>query len=158
MCIIIDANFAPQVFTAKPSTDGHPVRTWLADSSKDGFLIFGGRLGRELLKRGESRGYLAELLRAGRAGLIPDAAVEKEETRLKNVAPLQSNDPHVLSLARVSGARTLCSHDHHLQADFKNPALVSAPKGSIYQVAAHAHLLRHTSSCGKRNSARRRSR
>lgn len=61
----------------------------------------------------------------------------------------RSNDLHVLALARVSGARTLCTADGDLRRDFKDSRLVARPKGSIYSRASHAHLLKHSTSCGR---------
>jgi len=67
---------------------------------------------------------------------------------LKETGLCESNDCHVIGLALASGARTLCTHDKALQRDFRNPTIVSKPRGSIYLRPAHAELLRHGSSCG----------
>jgi hypothetical protein len=70
-----------------------------------------------------------------------------EEEEWLRTQELRSNDPHVIALARASGARTLCSRDRELHKDFKNPALVNDPRGSVYQSPSHRHLLGHTSGC-----------
>lgn len=44
----------------------------------------------------------------------------------------QSDDPHILALAVVSGARLLYSNDRLLQHDFKNLALINQPRGKVY--------------------------
>lgn len=95
------------------------------------------------------RRYLLALNRAGRARLIAPDAVAQEEAKVRELGDLESNDPHVLALARASGARTLCSHDQPLHRDFKNARLISAPRGAVYQQARHQRLLKHTSSCGR---------
>ncbi|MDE0306934.1 MAG: hypothetical protein OXI87_18940 [Albidovulum sp.] len=48
-------------------------------------------------------------------------------------ANCESNDQHVLALARISGARLLYTNDQKLMDDFKNTELVSTPKGKVYR-------------------------
>jgi hypothetical protein len=144
MCLIVDANLAGIVFSSPPHPDFVPVVDWLAE---DGCLILGGHLGTELDRLEKARRFLVALLRAGRAKRIPDAQVSQEEAAVRGTGHCLSNDAHVVALARVSGARTLCTHDKTLQKDFRNPRLVANPRGSIYQRQEHAKLLRHTRSC-----------
>lgn len=147
MCIIVDTNVATKVFSAQPPEDFAPVFEWLHAPDKDGCVVYGGRLGEEILKLDNPRRYLRELLRAGRARVFPEPALVAEENRVRLSGQCQSNDHHVIALARVSGARTLCSHDQDLHADFKNRDLISRPRGSVYQDRRHVRLLRHTSAC-----------
>lgn len=142
MCVIVDANLASVVFGSPAHPDFAPVIDWLHG---EGRLVYGGQLTRELEKAGRVRKYLLELNRAGRALPYPDAALETEARRVR----CRSNDPHVIALARVSGARTLCSRDTLLHADFKDAKLVSSPRGMVYQSSSHRPLLRHTASCGR---------
>jgi predicted nucleic acid-binding protein len=144
VCLIVDANLAGAIFKASPDPELAPVIDWLR---KDGRLVFGGLLRAELMRLVTLRGLLVELQRQGKALRIPDADVAREETAVLATGHCVSNDGHVVALARVSGARTLCTHDRDLQTDFRNPRLVSKPRGSIYQRRNHARLLRHTSSC-----------
>ena len=122
---------------------------WL--TKKDGCLVYGGRLADELRRIDNARRLVLVLQRAGRARLIDKYELEVEEMNLKRTGLCQSDDLHVIALARVSGARTLCSKDAHLCRDFKNHKLISNPRGSVYRTATKAHkkLLRHTSSCRK---------
>lgn len=151
MCLIIDADVAPQVFTQAPTQDFLPVFEWLHDHNKNGCLVFGGRLRQELDNRLNSRKYLAALYRAGRARLIPDSQVRTEEERLLRGRLCRSNDPHIIALALISGARTLCSGDRDLQSDFTNRHLICHPRGRVYKSAAnHTHLLCHTPSCSRK--------
>lgn len=140
MCVIVDANLASAVFGSPTHPDFMPVMDWLQCKGR---LVYGGQLTHELEQAGV-RKYLLELNRAGRAVPWPDAKIASEEKRVR----CRSNDPHVIALARVSGARTLCSRDKRLHADFKDPKLVSNPRGSVYQTRQHRRLLRHTASCG----------
>jgi hypothetical protein len=158
VCLIIDANLAFCIFTSAPEDDFLPVIDWLYAREKYGCVVYGGRLAGELSNRGKSYSSLLELLRAGRARLIPDKIVHSEEEKLMRAGICKSNDPHVIALARVSGARTLCSHDQKLHQDFRNPILISKPRGRVYQNATHANLLCHDPSChmgdGRRKKCR----
>lgn len=148
MCLIVDANLAAVVFTSPPHPDFEPVLDWL--EKREGCVVFGGRLAAELERLERPRRYLRELLRAGRALRLPDDPVGTEEAVVAGIGLCRSNDPHVLALARVSGARTLCTHDRDLQRDFRDHRLVSNPRGSVYQRREHARLLRHSRSCRRR--------
>jgi len=145
MCLIVDANLAGRVFGSPPEPDFVPILDWL--EKKDGRLVFGGHLGTELDRVDRARRFLRALLQAGRAIRIPDEAVQKEEAVVGSTGHCQSNDGHVVALARVSGARTLCTLDRALQQDFGNPKLVSNPRGKIYQRLEHRRLLCHTAGC-----------
>ena len=147
MCLIVDANLAATVFASPPHPDFEPVLDWL--DKQDGRIVFGGRLATELERLEKPRRYLRTLLQAGRAWRLSDESVDEEEAVVADTGLCRSNDSHVIALARVSGARTLCTNDRDLQTDFKNPQLVSNPRGSIYKYnrPSHVKLLRHTSSC-----------
>ncbi len=147
MCIIIDANVASKTFTNPPDEDFLPVIDWLTDKNKNGCLVYGGRLSQELDKLADARRYLRVLNQAGRAIQMPDKTIDTEEKRIKELC--QSDDPHIIALARISRVRTLCSHDKTLHKDFKNRELISDPRGAVYQNPEHAALLRHTRSCPK---------
>lgn len=149
MCLIVDADVAGLVFANPPHADFAPVADWLHNPRKDGCIVFGGQLREELERVRRASSYLLELNRAGRARLVPDAAVTAEEDCVSASGLCDSDDWHVIALARVSGARTLCSHDRALQRDFRNHRLISGPRGSIYKRPEHERLLRHTTSCGR---------
>ena len=55
-----------------------------------------------------------------------------EETRLEKKGLCISDDPHVIALARISGARLLCSNDKDLQQDFGTKNLIDRPRGKVY--------------------------
>jgi len=144
MCVIIDASVASLVFPkppAKAHPDYQPLLQWLY--KKDGILVFGGENARELNRVGAAARALIELKRATRAKEIQ--GVDEEQKRIEHLCV--SDDPHVIALARKSGARTLCSDDEGLHKDFKNRNLISNPNGVIYQNAGHRKLLRHTPGC-----------
>lgn len=148
MCVIVDANVAALVFSPEPTEDYAPLRRWLDEPRKDGRLVFGGKLSREFEKLGGARRYLRSLTQAGRALFFPDDRLDREQEQLARSGLLRSDDPHVLALARISGARTLCTNDEQLSEDFRDADLIAKPRGKVYKRAEHAHLLRHTASCG----------
>jgi hypothetical protein len=152
--VIIDANLVTLIFREPPHEDFLPVFNWLHDEQRDGRLVFGGKLAVELNQVRGARRYLRALLQAGRAILIPNGEVSIEEKRVIRTGLCKSDDPHVIALARISGARTLCSCDKDLHDDFKNRRLISRPRGSVYQNPRHVHLLRHTRSCQNIKSRR----
>jgi hypothetical protein len=150
VCVIIDADVACAVFGNPPHSDFLPVFNWLHDPKKDGRLVHGGRLTGELSAVEYIRRYLVRLNQAGRASVIPDDQVTPEQDRVAAMGICKSRDVHIIALARISGARTVCSHDKDLHRDFTNPQLISRPKGSVYQNRSHTHLLRHTPACRRR--------
>lgn len=145
MCLIVDANLAARVFAEPAEADFSPILDWLEGN---GCLVIGGQLAPELARIGGARRYLINLLRAGRARRVPDEVVEADRHTVAGTGLCRSDDAHVLALARVSGARVLCTHDRDLQQDFRNPLLISRPRGSVYQRREHERLLRHSTSCG----------
>jgi hypothetical protein len=153
VCVIIDADVASLVFRYPPDLDFAPVFNWLTDPLRNGCLAYGGRLTGQLRQIGVVRRWLVQLDRAGRAHKSSDEEVTDEE---QSVTPLcKSDDPHIIALARISGARTLCSRDGGLHQDFTNGDLVATPRGAVYQNPTHTHLLRHTSSCPQERQRRR---
>lgn len=145
MCVIIDADVAALVFRDPPDPDFLPVSMWLRRPLADGVLAYGGPLTKQLFRVARAQVAILELDRSGRATRFPDAPIGAEERRLKAAKRCKSNDPHVIALAVVSGARTLCSRDADLHEDFKNRELIDG--GRVYQNASHDGLLGHTASC-----------
>ena len=130
MCAIIDANVIGEVFGPNPTPAGKEFRAWITDPKGSGRLICGGELQKELERIEYFRKWARVALNTGKMKNINE---EKVRTRLAEIQKesIQSNDPHILALAQVSGARLLYSNDKDLQKDFKNKALID-PVGSIY--------------------------
>jgi len=147
VCVIIDADVAALVFRDAPDPGFVPVLDWLSKPLRDGRLVYGGRLTKQLFRVARAQLAILELDRAGRATRFPDSEVEAERRRVKGFRLCKSNDEHIIALAIVSGARTLCSRDTDLHEDFKNRALIDKPRGRVYRDASHAGLLTHTASC-----------
>ena len=141
MCIIIDANIAHKVFCESPSDDYKPIFTGLEKGKI--CIVFGGQLASELKKTKNARRFLQKLAQAGRAALYPDEHVHREQTAIDK-GLCKSNDLHIIALARLSGARTLCTDDANLQKDFRNAELVANPRGHIYKNKKHEPLLKRS--------------
>ncbi len=106
----------------------------------------GGRLLDELYKVGDAARALRNWERAELARFIPRDEVEAETSEVADYC--RSNDAHVIALARLSGARRLCSADQLLHADFGDPELVNNPRGRVYQYKSQArNLLTHDGQC-----------
>ena len=147
MCVIVDTNVASLVFNAPAKAEFIPLIEWITQPKQNGKLVVGGQLLRELENNHAILRFLKTLEQAGRVRRINQSTVEEEQKRVMESTFCVSNDHHVIALARVSGARTLCSHDSNLHADFTNPQLVNKPRGKVYQNHTHAPLLKHTKSC-----------
>lgn len=141
MLLIVDANCAPSTLCNAPHADYRPVLAALLTGKKK-IVIGGSKQKTEYQKLAAVWKFLRSLDQAGRAQLIPDSQVDVEELHVKQQLVIASDDPHILALARVSGARLLCSHDQALHADFCNALIISNPRGKVYQNASHAKLLR----------------
>jgi hypothetical protein len=148
MCLIVDTNLAAVIFSVPPDKDFLPIIDWLMSSKKDGKLVVGGKLAHELSRVNAVRRFVKALQQAGRVRIIPSGSTEVEAEQINDLC--ESNDAHIIALARVSGARILCSHDEDLHKDFTNPSLIANPRGHIYQNSKHSHLLQlygHTEAC-----------
>ena len=147
MCVIIDADVAARVFAVPPEDDFAPLWKWI--EHKSGKIVFGfaGKLGVEWKKLAKAKRRLLQMWRAGQALQVPATRIEAEENAVTKLAICKSNDPHVIALARASGARILCTNDQNLETDFKNGELVPSPRGKIYKTANHKRLLGHNRIC-----------
>lgn len=146
MCIIIDANKLGSFLTDPPDEDSAPVRKWL---DKGGILVYstGSIFAEEVTKRAKRK--LADYVRAGQAKVIPGEQFMDDESSLRTQRGLRSNDPHVLALARASGARLLYTGDNDLIADFKNKQFIDKPRGKVYSGSANANLLTRSACEGR---------
>lgn len=141
MLLIVDANCASQALCHNPTHDFQPIILAIRDGRRK--VVVGGSKQKEEYKRlANVWRFLRVLDQAGLAQLVEDNRVDVEQAFLEANVPMKSDDPHVLALARVSGARLLCSKDQDLHADFRNKTIIDKPRGKIYQNVGHAVLLR----------------
>jgi hypothetical protein len=145
MGVIIDANRAALAVQNPPDPNLSYLLNWI---EKKGCLVAGGRLIEELSKIEGFRRLLIQYAQSGILENIDKKAVDEEERRLLNNPDIQSNDHHVIALARVSGARLLCTEDQALINDFLNKNVIDSPRGAVYRNKdKHAHLLRRNVQC-----------
>ncbi len=139
MCLIVDACVANEVFPDRTSTSNDSFFPLRKDIQSGRFvLVYGGRLADEYQKCSASmQKILLELGRAGKTLRVSVDRIQAETITLKTDGFCVSNDVHVLALARASGARVVCTSDDDLKKDFKNPQIVSKPRGKVWSAAAH---------------------
>ncbi len=139
MCLIVDVNVVHKIFP--PENDFVDIYNALT-TKRTARMVYGGELRREYAKMEDFRRRLVRLDQQGSARSVDDVSVDAETERLKQGNACRSNDHHVIALARVSGARLLCSDDQALCQDFKDSTLVAKPRGSVYRRRAHAPLIK----------------
>ena len=150
MCAILDASVVHKVFGDNLSEAGRKFFEWL--NTGKGKLVVGGRLLQELEKTYASREWLKQALLAGRAVRFDDHRIGSETGAFKRAGSCRSNDRHVIALARISGVRFLYSDDQALQQDFKNPALIDNPRGTVYStLKSDEFTLAHRRLLGRRD-------
>lgn len=147
MCIIVDACVKDAILDPSKHPAAQAVHDWL---EKDGKFVFGGsKYKKEFLNGVRIRSFVLNRWRAGMAISVPCEAVDAEEDRLNRARSCESNDSHIIALARVSGARVLYSLDakSRLHRDFREKKLIDNPRGSVFKDPRHSHLLGHCSAC-----------
>ena len=149
MCAIVDANAASEVFGSDRPAAGTKFLEWL--SAGRGTLVVGGKLFEELGVLSSFGSWARQALLSGRMKVENAEAVAVRTDEIEKEGARKSDDPHILALALVSGARLLYSNDRDLQRDFKTKALIDNPRGRVYSTlrdgtftAAHEKLLSTT--------------
>ena len=158
MCAIVDANVVGEVFgnEKKPEEKrpeaGERFFEWL--NGDRGVLVVGGKVSKELGRHGQYKEWARQAFLSGQLRRMDENAVRARTEKLKNEGVHKSDDPHILALAQISGARLLYSNDRDLHQDFKNPALIDKPRGKVYSTLesrefqdSHKRLLARTNLC-----------
>lgn len=150
MCAIIDNSARDEVFGSARSPRATAFLKWLEEGHTK--LVLGGRLLAELaggddqpgsasfkrwLRTAEARGfaYKTDGDVDGQTEYL-EAAVDQRRQKL-----CRSDDPHVLALARVTGARLLFTNDRNLIQDFQNNAILRGPSGKVYPTTDYHQFL-----------------
>ena len=152
MCAIVDANVAHEVFGADRPEAGVKFFEWI--NSGNGHLVAGGKLLKEL-NRTSAREWARQALNAGLIRNVPETHVDARMEELRNEGAIRSDDPHVLALAQISGARLLYSNDRALQQDFKSRRMIDNPPGKIYSTDERRNPDRVFTSAHRKLLARR---
>ena len=138
MCLIVDMCVAHRAIDPTDD-DFEPVRAALTSGRQ--VLVLGGQLRREYMKYLPLLRFVAELDRRGGVRILLESAIDDETARVRKLGLCESNDEHLIALARVSGARLLCTTDGPATRDFKKKALIDSPRGKVYKRRSHRHLL-----------------
>lgn len=154
MCAIVDASVTYEVFGQRQTDAGSEFRKWLDDGP--GVLVVGGRNLTELNRNNNFNRWFQEARRLGnRVRQVSNELVSQRQQALVESGGLRSNDPHMVALAQVSGARLLYSNDIKLTQDFQNGNIVDGPQGKIYSTLhskefsiSHRQLLQTENLCG----------
>ena len=134
MCAIVDANAAHEVFGSsdeQPTGAGEGFFRWL-NSGKGKLVVGGEKLERELDRVPKFRMWAIQAQLSGKLVNKDKKCVDEETEKVRSSGGLKSDDPHIIALAQVSGARLLFSNDKDLQKDFKNPVIINEPRGKVY--------------------------
>lgn len=152
-CAIIDANVAAEMCGDSPTPAGAGVRRWVSEGQ--GRLVSGGLLQRELEQASsEFRQWAFIAQGTAQFRLVGDEELMDAVNSFEIHPDRESDDPHVLALASVSGARLLYTNDVALQRDFRNRRLIQNPRGRVYSTGVNAafdrskeNLLRNAPAC-----------
>ena len=139
MCLILDTNVASEFFAQPVSAEFRPLIDWVSNPKTKGRIVTGGKNQAELsrMARGPVMAMLVELRRSGRVRTIECGASDGSDLETQEINTVcQSDDPHVILLARKSGARLLCAKDQALIKDFGNKQLIDNPRGIVFPLAA----------------------
>ena len=141
MCAIIDSNVRDELVKQNPSAIGEHFRDVISGKNRKLNLVVGGKLLRELTGSGQVEQWLIDGIQSGYVVRIDDNLVNKETADI--ASHCRSNDPHIIALARVSGARLLFTRDHQLMEDFGDRKLLGGRiPGRVYTDASGRTTLR----------------
>jgi predicted nucleic acid-binding protein len=139
MCLIVDVNLIHRIFP-RPTSDFRPIHK--AIYAGRATIVYGGYITEEYRRTAAFARLLKVLDSQGRARHIDDNRVIVRTAKILKAGILRSDDPHILALAQISGARLLCSHDNPLAADFTNHKIISNPRGKVYRKSSHSALIK----------------
>ena len=155
MCAIVDANAANEVFGNALSPAGQGFFQWI--NRGKGQLVADGKLLYELEKLTRFKEWARNARLAGILKTENTIEVNTKTEQIKNSGICRSDDPHVVALAQVTGARLLYSNDIPLHRDFKNKNLIDNPRGKIYSTNDDKNFTRqHQRLLGTKNLCRSR--
>ena len=153
--MILDSSARDEVFGDNQTRAGEQFFDWL--EAPNARLVLGGRLTDELTTSNAFEKWAETAIKDGRVRTFSRHEVDAEAESLAVDWQGQSNDQHVVALARVSRARVLYTRDIRLSRDFRDRALVPAPRGRVYPTGdsrnaqkSRTRLLNETSLCPNR--------
>jgi len=131
MCAIVDASVIGEVFGRARSRTPAAQKFFEWLNAGTGKVVIGGKLREELERSTAFQGWAAT---AGLAGKLQSFNDDEVNSRARHLAQYirERDDPHIIALAQVSGARLLYSKDRGLIGHFENKEFVSCPQGNVY--------------------------
>lgn len=152
MCAIVDVNIAHEVFGDNRPAAGEKFFDRVSNGAFR--LVVGGELREELYQRSTTRRWLLTSRRSEMIRFVKDSEVNALTEDIKRAQVCQSDDPHIIALAKISGARLLYSNDIDLHKDFRDKGLIDQPRGRVYSTLRdkrfsdnHKKLLARTDLC-----------
>ena len=130
MCAIVDANVVHEVFGPSLPPAGERFFAWINKGRER--LVVGGKLLEELERDSDYSQWALQGQLAGTLRIMNPAEVDARTKKIQNEVPIKSNDPHIVALAQLSGARLLYSNDRDLMDDFRDQRLIDKPPGRVY--------------------------
>ena len=131
MCAIVDASVIGEVFGRARSRTPAAQKFFEWLNAGTGKLVIGGKLRRELESSTAFREWAQTATLAGKVISENDDAVNAKASQLTGLIHIR-DDPHVVALAQISGARLLYSNDRALIRHFQDERFISCPQGIIY--------------------------
>ena len=153
MCAIVDANVAHEVFGSNPQPAGAKFFEWINKGTRR--LVAGGRQLEELeASSSEFKQWAVEAVVAGKMRIVNKDTLYIRTEQVQSQGACNSDDPHIIALAQVSGSRLLYSNDRDLQRDFRKKGLIDNPRGKVYSTlktknftSTHRRLLQQKDLC-----------
>ena len=117
MCVIVDANQLGKFIKPNAPPGIVRLREWV---ERRGKIIYptSGQCADELHSHGEAKKKLAEYVKKGKAKVVDGQACEDAAREFEKQG-INSNDAHILGLAKVARVTVLCTEDEDLKGDFK---------------------------------------
>lgn len=137
MCVIIDTNMIDGLLDTN-NKDMKPLRDWLEKGKGKLVSPQNSGLQKEYEGRVKLQTLLVEYNKKGVLKVVLKESIKAAEERLLDNSEImfQSDDRHIIVLAKASGAKLLASQDQDLESDFKDII-----RGKIYKDQSHRHLL-----------------
>ena len=118
-------------------------------------MVVGGKLLEELERDSDYSQWALQSQLAGYIRIMNPSEVNARAEQIENDVTVKSNDPHVIALAQISGARLLYSNDRDLMDDFRNQELIGNPPGKVYSTDARRNPERKFTSTHRKLLGRR---
>lgn len=141
MQLILDANTSSGAMKAGDDCE-FPTFIKCLLLGKARLALGGTKQANEYARVAEMQRFVVALDRAGKVARVSSVDVDARMADLESQALMTSDDPHIIALAQIGGARVLCTKDRALMDDFTNSKLISAPRGKIYSGERNNNLLK----------------